>query len=118
MNANQETLVLKAYDLIKFTIPTLNRIPRNQKFVFGDRLQNHLSDLMEMLIEAHYAPKEQKYPILLRINIQIEKIRYFFRLGHDLNFYSTGHLGLLAERLDEIGRRVGGWMKVVPNTPK
>jgi hypothetical protein len=111
MQENPDSLVLKTYELLKFSIPTINRIPRVQKFTFGDRLQNLLSDLLEGMIEAYYAPKGQKYHLLGKVNVLIQKIRYFFRLGHELDFYSAGHLGVLAERLNEIGRRVGAWRK-------
>ena len=116
MEKSSESLVLKTYDLLKLTIPTINRLPRIQKFTFGDRLQNLLSDLLEMMIEVYYAPSHEKRDKLHQINIQLEKIRYFFRLGHDLNLYSAGHLAVLAERVDEIGRRVGGWIKSLPKS--
>ena len=111
MSESTESLVLKAYDLLKFSVPTINRMPRSQKFTVGDRLQNHLSDLLELMIEAYYAPRPDKLPLLRRINLQLEKIRYYYRLGHDLGFYSAAHLGTFAVRVDDIGRRVGGWIK-------
>ncbi len=76
-------------------------------------MHDHLSDLIEIMIEAYYLPPEEKLPILKYANIKIEKIRYFFRLGHDLNHYSAGHLAEIIKRLDEIGRRTGGWIKAV-----
>lgn len=113
MNKPEESLVLKSYDLLKFCIPTLDRLPRSRKFTLGDRIHAHLSDLLETMIEAYYLPVEEKLPILNLANIKIEKIRYFFRLGHDLGHYSAGHLAEMSKRLDEIGRRTGGWIKAV-----
>lgn len=118
MNTPEESLTMKAYDLLKFTIPTINKLPRAHKFTFGDRIYEQMADLLEKMIEAHYAPTEEKYQLLLQINLLLEKIRFFLRLGHDLGFYSSVHLGLIAKRVDEIGRRVGGWMKKVPKPPK
>jgi len=108
---NKESIVLKSFELLKFTIPTINKIPRNQKFTFGDRLQNLLSDLMEDLIDVYYAPRSEQYLRLKEINTRLVKIRYYFRLGHELGFYSVGYLGVLSEKINEIGRMVGGWMK-------
>lgn len=57
MKNSKETIVIKAYEFLKYAVPLINRLPKNQRFIFGDRLQNHLMDLQEKLIEAVYAPK-------------------------------------------------------------
>lgn len=106
-----DTILLKTYDLLKAAVPMINRLPRNQKFTFGDRLQNHLSDLLEDLIEALYRPAEEKRAILQTVNLRLEKIRFFFRLGHDLGLYDTNTWLAFAKRVDEIGRMTGGWLK-------
>ncbi|QQS28605.1 MAG: diversity-generating retroelement protein Avd [Sphingobacteriales bacterium] len=111
MENNKETIVLKVYDLLKYVVPILNRLPRSQKFVFADRIQNQLSDLLEMMIDAYYAAGNNKLPILHRINLQLEKTRYFVRLGHDLGLFSSGIYRELSKRLLEIGRMNGGWIK-------
>jgi hypothetical protein len=111
MDAPKETIIAKAYDLLKTAIPMLNGLPRNYKFTLGDRLQNHLTDLLEGLIEAVYLPPEEKKLLLKRLNIQLEKIRYLFRLGYELGLYHSPQFQNYAQRIDEIGRMIGGWMK-------
>lgn len=106
-----ETILLKAYELLKTAVPMINRLPRNQKFTFGDRLQNHLSDLLEDLIEAHYSPPAEKKPILQAVNLRLEKIRFFFRLGADLGLYDKDTWLNFVKRVDEIGRMTGGWLR-------
>ncbi len=106
-----DTILLKAYELLKAAVPLINRLPRNQKFTFGDRLQNHLSDLLEDLIEALYRPPAEKKSILQTVNLRLEKIRFFFRLGHELGLYDTNTWLGFVKRVDEIGRMTGGWLK-------
>ena len=106
-----ESLVLKTYDLLKFSIPTIERIPNKHKFTLGERLHYLLSDLLELMIEASYSYKKEQFNKLRSINILLTKIRYFFRLGYDMGCYSLGHLEHLVKRVDEIGKRVGGWIK-------
>lgn len=48
-------IVQKTYDLIKWYVPILNRLPRDHKFVLGDRMVAALYDLVEGLITARYA---------------------------------------------------------------
>lgn len=74
-------------------------------------MQNQLSDLLELYIEAFYAPPDQKRILLPKANIALEKLRYFFRLGYDLGLYNSLRYQEFAERLQEIGKMTGGWIK-------
>ena len=92
----------------------LNSLPRNYKFTIGDRVHNHLEDLLEMLIDANYTSADKKRPILIQVNVKLEKLRYYFRLGYDLGFYTSIKYADFAAKLDEIGRLTGGWIKSLP----
>ncbi len=109
----KETIVARAYDLLKAAIPVLNALPRNYKFTLGDRLQNHLCDLLESLIEAVYLPPAEKKPVLRQVNLRLEKIRFLFRLGYDLGLYHSPVYQRFVAQVDEIGRMTGGWLKTL-----
>lgn len=47
----------------------------------------------------------------IRPENKMEKIRYFFRLGYDLGLYDSLRYKDFAERINEIGRMCGGWLK-------
>ena len=51
---SKEVIITKAYDLLKTSVPMLNKLSRNYKFTFGERVHNLLSDLLEMTI-AYWA---------------------------------------------------------------
>ena len=115
MSKKQNTIAQKVYLLLRSSIPVLNRFPRNQKFTLGDRIQNQLSDLLELYVQAFYAPKSEKYSLLLKANIQLEIIRYYFRLAYDLGLYASTQYQYFAEALHEIGSMTGGWIKSIEN---
>ena len=106
-----QSLTLKAYDLLKKSIPTLNNLPKSQRFLLSDRILNLLSDLLETIIEAYYAPQHEKRPLLNRVNLILEKLRYFYRLCYDLGYFNSKQYQEFAAHLDEIGRMTGGWLK-------
>lgn len=111
MTASNETIVQKAYDLLRYTIPMLNKFPRSQRFTLADRIQNSLTELLEELIRAYYSPAARKKELLQQVNIRLEILRHHFRLCYDLGLYSSLKYKEFAERLDEIGRMTGGWLK-------
>ena len=53
--------ITKLYDYLKWVIPKLEKFPRNQKFLLGDRIESLLLDILDLLIEAAYS-KKQKTP--------------------------------------------------------
>lgn len=89
----------------------LENLPRSQKFTLGDRIQNLLSDLLEALIEAYFLPPEEKKPVLTRVNIRLETLRHYYRLIYECGYYNSLRYKDYSERIDEIGRMVGGWLK-------
>lgn len=55
-------IIQKTYDLIKWYIPLLNKLPRDHKLMLGNRVIERLYDILEQLILARYT--KQKLPIL------------------------------------------------------
>jgi len=51
--------VTRLYDFILWMIPKLEKFPRNQKFLLGDRMENLMLDILELLIEATYSREKQ-----------------------------------------------------------
>ena len=48
---NDLPIVQKTYDLIKWYVPILNRLPRNHKYLLGDRIITGLYDFLEGLYQ-------------------------------------------------------------------
>ncbi len=110
---SQETIVAKAYELLKYSLPIIEKLPRTHKFTLGDRLESHMLDILEGVIEAYYTPKSRKLYMLDKLNILLEKSRYLIRLGFEMGFYRSNHYKEWAEKINEIGRMVGGWKRSI-----
>jgi hypothetical protein len=48
-------IIERTFDLIKWYIPILNRLPKTHKYILGDRIAVNLYDLLDGLILARYA---------------------------------------------------------------
>ncbi len=99
----------RAYQFLLWMIPTVEKFPRSQRFLLGDRIQGTALDLLEGLIEATYT--REAAPILRRVNLRLEKLRFLFRLSKDLGYLDLRRYEHVARSVDEVGRLVGGWMK-------
>ena len=97
------------YRFLLWLVPTVDRFPRRQKFLLGDRIQTAALDVLESLIEATYTRRRSGH--LSRANLGIEKLRFLFRLAHDLRILDARRYEHAARSLDDTGRRIGAWTK-------
>jgi hypothetical protein len=97
------------YQFVLWVVPTVEKLPRSQKFTLGDRIQTAALDALEGLVEATYT--RSRRAILERVNLRLEKLRFLFRLAMDLRLLDLRRYEHAARALDEVGRLVGGWMK-------
>ncbi len=97
------------YRFMLWLVPAVEKFPRSQKFLLGDRIQSTAMDVLERLVEATYT--KERVRLLAQANLGIEKLRFQFRLATDLRHLDLARYEHAARALDEIGRMVGGWKK-------
>ncbi len=102
-------IIEKTYDLIKWYIPILNRLPRDHRFLLGDRIITGLYSLLEGLIVARY--DKAKLPQLERLNSQLDLLRYQTRLLLDLDLIAVQRYEHGGKQINAIGAELGGWIK-------
>src|ERR1035438_10290946 len=92
--AESDNILTKLQDLLVYSIPQLNKFPRDQKFVLGDRIENKLLDVQEDCLRAYYGRDKRGH--LLEANLQLEVARHLVRLArsgeHTSELQSLRHL--------------------------
>jgi hypothetical protein len=97
------------FRFLLWLIPTLNRFPKSQRFLLGDRIQALGQEVLEALIEANYSRERRAH--LAKANLALEKLRFFIRLSLEMHFFDPRRYEHAARSIDDIGRQVGGWLK-------
>jgi hypothetical protein len=106
---NELPIIQKTYDLVKWYVPILNKLPRDHKFMLGERIITELYNFLEGLITARYSP--QKLPLLKQLNSKLDILRYQTRLLFDFELISVKRYEYIQENLQAIGVELGGWIK-------
>ena len=99
----------KQYDLILWMFPLINKFPQKQRFVLGQQLQSSMLEILKDIIQANH--ERDKSVTLRQISVELDKFRYLYRLAKDLKFISVKQYQFGAEKINEIGKMLGGWMK-------
>jgi hypothetical protein len=97
------------YRFLLWLIPTIEKFPKRQKYLLGDRIQTTALTVLESLIEATYT--KGRSGMLAQANLRIETLRFLFRLSFDLRLTDQRRYEHASRTLDEIGRLIGGWRK-------
>jgi hypothetical protein len=98
------------YQVLLWLIPTVEKYPRKQKFVLGDRIESTALDVLELLIGATFTKARDVK--LAEANLGLERLRYFMRLSFELRLIDARKYEHAARGIDDVGRLVGGWIKV------
>lgn len=107
--AKEVDAITRLYDFMLWLIPKIEKFPRSQRFVLGDRIEIAALEILELLIEAAYTRK--KAALLRRANLKLEKLRYLIRLSKDLKLINIKSYQFAAETMGAAGRSIGGWLK-------
>lgn|GEM_PF-452592 len=102
-------VITRTYELVLEITQRVRKFPRELRFALGDRALNTAYDVLDALIEARYT--SDRSALLRRANLHLERLRFQIRLSSDLRLISIRQYEFLAERVNEIGKMVGGWRK-------
>jgi len=102
-------IIQKTYDFVKWYVPILNKLPRDHKFLLGNRIVSNLYNLLERLIRARFA--RDKLPLLESLNSELDLLRYQTRLLLDFQLISVRRYEYASEKMHDIGSHLGGWLK-------
>ncbi len=105
----EKPVVHQMYNLIKWLIPQIAKLPRSHKFTLGDRITNLVLDTLDLLIQAVYT--RRKLELLQQANLNLERLRYLIRLCYDLQLLTLKRYEYVSREINEIGKQIGGWIR-------
>jgi len=95
--------------MILWLYPTVNKFPKSQRFVLGQQIENTILQILKGIIQVNV--EINKKPYLKQISVELDKLRILIRLSKDLKFISIRQYQFIAEKINEIGKMLGGWLK-------
>ena len=102
----------KTYDFLLWLYPVVNRFPKSQRFVLGQRIENKVLDIVHSIIQAN--AERDKFVCLKQASLELDELRTLIRLAKDLRFINIRQYERIAERMNEIGKLLYGWINKFP----
>jgi len=96
-------------DMTAYAYIMLRHIPKSERYTMGAEIRQSLWYGLKLIARANYV--RQKMPVLREIDMEIKSILAIIRVGHSMRVVPTKKYKELSDRLIEIGKMLGGWMK-------
>lgn len=99
----------KAFEMMEYAYGALAQFPKSEKFALVVDIKRCMNLILERIIEAN--KKYYKKNTLQELDVEIMKLKAYIRLSYKLGFLPIKKYELWSEKVAEIGRMVGGWIK-------
>lgn len=108
--AQTEMLAIKrGYDFCKWLLHHTGKFPKSHRFSVAVKLENAILEFIEYTSVAN--TRQHKLPLLKQADEALLKARLLFRLSYELRFVNFKSYEYGSEKLQELGRLLGGWIK-------
>lgn len=109
---NEHLIVFqKIYDLYLYTHKVVMKFPKCQRFLLSSKLIETNLEMLRLTIVAN-SKKDRKEEIK-EISVLLDIFRIHVRVCKDLNFLSVKQYSHFTELINEVGRLLVGWERVV-----
>lgn len=88
-----------------------NHFTKKHKYTLGAKIDLYFLETIELLFTAGYLSKDQKLPYLRKSGIKLDLLKFFLQISWELKILDSKKYIILSERLNEIGKMLGGWTK-------
>lgn len=105
-------LFTRTFDLLEWLLPKAEKFPRQFRATVVQRLMDTALDFNEAIHDAHRQGGSTRERHLRQADAHLEKLRVYLRLAHHWRWLSTSQYQHVSAMVAEIGRLLGGWMKV------
>ena len=112
--AEEMIIFTRTYDFISWLLPLAEKFPRSQRFVVTQRLQNAALNFQESIIEANSVRGPLRAEKLHLADAELRKVRLYLRLCEKWKWMNPGQYRHVSEMVAEIGKLLGGWIKLSP----
>lgn len=86
-------------------------LPKKSRYTLGDKIDRYFIQVLEVLYMASYQSPNDKLPTLQRALTTLDTLKFLVQIAWEVRALDTKKYASLSEKLQSIGKEVGGWRK-------
>jgi len=104
-------ILQKIFDMMEYGYGALAQYPKSEKFALVTDIKRSMDIMLERTIESQ--KKYYKKTTLQELDVEVMKLKAYLRLSQNLGFLPMKKYEIWSEKVVEIGKMLGGWLKSV-----
>ena len=104
-------IIQKVYDFYREFHRITAQMPKYDRYTIGEKIANTTLKFFEDLIHASRTDRKNKLNYLEWAATKLDLIKLLLRLSEDEKAISTKNYLSLSEKLQEVGKMLGGWIR-------
>jgi hypothetical protein len=101
----------KVYELYKLFYEYNQHLPQKDRYCIGQKCEKLILEILELIISTIQVIGKEKLKSLKKASIKLNVLRIIVRLAKDVKALDFKKYLMLQEKIDEIGKMLGGWIK-------
>lgn len=102
-------LAKKAEEMVLYGYQVLRHFPRSERHVLSQEIRQSMWAVLALIERA--ARARDKIRLLQELDIELALLKQRVRIAHRLGYLPNRQYAVWSEKLVELGRMVGGWLK-------
>lgn len=107
--SNQYPIFDQWYKTNDWILQRCETMPKHTRFTISSKIACIALENTDLILKAIYS--KQKVPLLNALNLNLERLRIFFRMCKDRRYISINQFGYITGELNTTGKMCGGWIK-------
>jgi len=91
----------------------LPNFSRDSRHTLGTKIDALFLEVIENTIKAGYSDKAEKEIFLKRASVKLDLLKFFLQIAWEIKSLDDKKYINLSEKLLEVGKMLGGWIKSV-----
>ncbi|OGZ12606.1 MAG: hypothetical protein A3D67_04345 [Candidatus Lloydbacteria bacterium RIFCSPHIGHO2_02_FULL_51_22] len=92
------------------------KLPKTHRHSLGQRIDTLFVEIMETIASAGFLPRDEKRPYVRVAIRKTDTLKVLLMVLWETKSLDTKKYGALSERIEEVGRMLGGWYSQLTKT--
>ncbi len=85
--------------------------PKTSRYTLGSKIDSLFVEIAELSVTASYLNRAHKFPYVQKAVLKLDILKFFLQVSWEIKALDNKKFIMLSEKLDEIGKMLGGWLK-------
>ena len=112
---NNMIIYQKYMNFFYYTYDLVKKYPKHERFCLVQEIKNTLISGIRQIMQAlNTTQKYERIKILKNVDLELNLLKIYMRISYKYKYITLQHYNTASEQLTEIGKLVGGLLRVCP----